>query len=430
MKKLLISLSFLLGIVACRSDFINPNAPTVDAVTGSAQGLQGLIVGTQSRFSVTAAGGLYASITGNGFATRELRVINAGNADILALEQGLGNVAPSNPVVTNLWTNLNLVRFNAEKLIDNAGVATDPGTSAGIRAYGHLFKALALGTMAQFWTHAVAQSTRNAPFITRQEALNQAVTLLDQASDLLAAPGSTIPTSFTNAVGANINLPNALRALSARYNLMLGNYAQAAARANAVDLTSRSTFAFDAVAQNPVFRSSFTTNNVYDVNANFGLLGALIPNSADGRIAFYLTNQANFGKGFFLADATPVPLYLPSEMTLIKAEVFARNNQLTEAVTELNKVITKTAASDPFGVGANLPAYDGTGKTQAEVLTEIYRNRCMELFMSGLRLDDSRRFERPGPTTDPTIRERNRNYYPFPLTERDNNPNTPADPAN
>ncbi len=99
--------------------------------------------------------------------------------------------------------------------------------------------------------------------------------------------------------------------------------------------------------------------------------------------------------------------FLPSgEITLIKAEVLARKNDLTGAVTELNKVLTKTASSDAFGVGANLPAYAGT-LDQASILTEIYKNRCIELYMSGLRLEDSRRFNRPAT-------ERNRNWYPYP----------------
>lgn len=416
-----------MALTACESDFVNPNAPTLEVVLNSPQGLQGLVVGNQFRYTIGATSSLYTSITANGLTAGELRVLNAGNADIFALVSGGTNVTPTNPVLTNLWTNLNLVRINAERMIDQSVIITDAGTAAGVKVFGHLFKALTLGTMAQFWTHAVPQSSKNATFVTRQEALQEAVTLLDQASALLAS--ATVPAAFYTAVGSNINLANSLNALSARYNLMAGNYAQALTKANAVDLTSKSSFSFDNVTQNPVFRSSLVTNNVYDVNTNFGLTGALAPNVADGRIAFYITAQASNGKGFFLGDATAIPLYLPGEMTLIKAEAYARQNQLTEAVTELNKVITKTAASDPFGVGANLPAYDGTGKTQGEILLEIYKNRCMELFMSGLKLEDSRRFGRPGPGEVNT--ERNRNYYPFPAVERDNNPtNTPTDPAN
>ncbi|MFM8591719.1 MAG: hypothetical protein ACKOA3_02335, partial [Sphingomonadales bacterium] len=66
--------------------------------------------------------------------------------------------------------------------------------------------------------------------------------------------------------------------------------------------------------------------------------------------------------------------------------------------------------------------------TQDAILLEIYRNRCMELYMSGMKLEDSRRFGRPGPGQ--TGAERTRNFYPYPQQERDGNPNTPSDPAN
>jgi len=60
--------------------------------------------------------------------------------------------------------------------------------------------------------------------------------------------------------------------------------------------------------------------------------------------------------------------------------------------------------------------------TQQELLDQIYKNRAIELFMLGLRLEDQRRFGRP-------ISERKRNFLPYPFLERDNNPNTPPDPA-
>ena len=107
-------------------------------------------------------------------------------------------------------------------------------------------------------------------------------------------------------------------------------------------------------------------------------------------------------------------------MTLIKAEAYARTNNLVSALTELNKVITKTAAADPFKVGAGLAA--STASTATAILDEVYKNRCIELYMSGLKLEDMRRFGRPNT-------ERKRNFFPYPFKERDGNPNTPADPS-
>jgi hypothetical protein len=105
---------------------------------------------------------------------------------------------------------------------------------------------------------------------------------------------------------------------------------------------------------------------------------------------------------------------------LIKAEAYARQNMLPLALIELNKVITKKPADDIYGVGADLPPV--VLSTQAEILTEIYRQRSIELFMSGLKLEDMRRFGRP-------LTERKRNFFPYPFQERDNNPNTPPDPS-
>lgn len=51
-------------------------------------------------------------------------------------------------------------------------------------------------------------------------------------------------------------------------------------------------------------------------------------------------------------------------------------------------------------------------------------------FLTGLRFGDSKRFhpDFAVPSAANTTNERNRNYYPYPSIERENNPNTPADP--
>ena len=117
------------------------------------------------------------------------------------------------------------------------------------------------------------------------------------------------------------------------------------------------------------------------------------------------------------------------EMLLNKAEAFARNNELPNAVTQLNLVRQKT--NDPLGVNAGLGPWAGNAASQTDILEEIYKNRGIELFLTGLRLEDSRRFHSSFTPTQATntTNERNRNFYPYPSIERDNNPNTPADPG-
>lgn len=416
-------LPLLLLAVSCDQDIPNPNAATDEQILNSTEGLIGMINGMKYRYTAGGASGLYSGISANGLTTGELIILNAGNAELAQLGNGFDNVAPSNSVITNLWTNMNLLRADAQKIIANAEkVITDAATENGVLAYAKFFNALAIGTMAQFWEQVPLNTEIDAQFSPRTAALQEAVRLLGEASSHLGDP---LPASITAAVGTDIDLPNAVKALTARYNLMLGNLDAAFGAANSVNLSSQSVFKFDNVVQNPVFRSSLITRNVYDVNESFGLSGDLAPDTTDGRIAFYLIPNTDNGKGFFTADNAPIPVYLPGEMILIKAEVNARQNKLGDAVAELDKVLTKT--DDIFGVNANLPAYSGPN-TQEAILQEIYRNRCIELYMSGMKMEDSRRFGRPGPQdANP---ERTRSFYPYPNVERDNNlGNTPADPV-
>ncbi len=412
--------------VSCDQDIPNPNAATDEQVLNSSEGLIGMINGIKYRYTAGGASGLYAGVSANGLTTGELVILNAGNAELAQLGNGFDNVAPSNAVITNLWTNLNLIRADAQKILANApDVIADEQTRNSVLAYANFFNALAVGTLAQFWEQVPLETEIDAQFSTREAALQEAVSLLGQASSQLS--GSLSP-AIISAVGTDIDLPNAVRALTARYNLMLGNLDAAFAAANAVDLSSQSVFRFDNIITNPIFRSSLITRNVYDVNADmnslFGLTGELAPDTTDGRIDFYLVSNAENGKGFFTADNASIPVYLPGEIMLIKAEVNARQDKLDDAVTELDNVLTKT--DDIFGVNANLPAYSGP-MTRDAILQEIYKNRCIELYMSGMKMEDGRRFGRPGPQDDNP--ERTRNFYPYPNVERDNNvDNTPADP--
>jgi hypothetical protein len=428
MKKIIfIAFAFLLVVqTACKKEYTNPNAPTDVEVLNTVEGLTRLIVGIKNRYAtnVLAPAVVYQGISASGLTTREVTVLNAGNADLAQIENGGTNLAPNNGVLSSLWTTANIVASEAQKLINGSASISDVNTRNAVQIYGHLYKALSLGTMAIYWEKLPVNAGENAVFSTRTEALQTAVTLLDEASALLGS--TTIPASFTTSVGSEIDLVHTLRALAARIYLMLGNNDLAIARAAAVDLTKRSVFFYNNTNPNPVFRSSLTNNNTYGIRTNFGLSGVLLPNPLDKRITFHLVKNAANGSGFFLGDATAIPIYQPGEMLLIQAEANARKNQLSAAKNFLDMVLTKTAAQDAFGVGAELPAYAGP-MTQDDLLLEIYKNRCIEMYLSGLKFEDSRRFNRPGPGSPNA--ERTRNFYPYPQQERDGNSNTPADPA-
>jgi len=425
MKALYIPMALVLatGFAGCKKEFKNPNAPTLDEVANSDRAITGVATGIQKIYSTSAAGSLYATIDANGFVTNELILRNAGNTGELQLSTGGTAVDPTNSVVSNIWTNSNKVIFDANNVIDYANKSSDKSYATGLIAYVSIFKALAIGNMSMFWEQVPDTIGQNVKFIPRADGFKKAIAVIDNALALMSV--NTISTAFKNRVPAEVDIANTLYALKARYSLFSGNYAAALAAANLVDLTKKSTFNYSAQNLNPVFESATSTNNVYQpIDTTLGLPPSLAPDLADKRIPFYIAISANPRyriNGFYSGTVTPVPVYLPGEMTLIKAECYARQGtpDLVNGLAELNKIITKKAVNDPYGVGADLPP--SAVLTQAQLLDQIYRHRCIELFMSGLKLEDMRRFGRP--TT-----ERKRNFMPYPFRERDNNTNTPADP--
>lgn len=429
--KFLLTLIVAISLVNCTKDYPNPNAATKDEVLKSADGLIGLAAGVRTQWSVGGASTLFSQVVCNGLTTGELTVLNTGNAPLASLEGGKGSLNGLNSTMNNLWTGANLAKANAQLLIDNANNIGDEGVRSGVLAYGYIFKAMALGTMAQFWEQVSAEVITSAEyingkrsgFITRSKALEEAVALLRLAE--VRIKDKAVSAAFIAKAGPDFDIPSSIQALIARYSLMSGKYADArVAAGEALKATALSRFRFDAVNPNPLFRSGFVSNNVIAGVDNFGLKGGLAPTQGDARIAFFLSGTTlSKTTGYFKSDTDAIPLFTPGEMVLIHAEALAREDKISDAVTELNKILTKSA--DPFGVFANLTAYSGE-QTKSAVLEEIYKQRCIELYLSGMKLEDSRRFGRPGPLD--TGSERNRNFYPYPNSERDNNSNTPADP--
>jgi hypothetical protein len=419
-----VALAMLLFQTACKKNYVNPNAATDQQVFSTPLGLTGVAVGLQRTYTAGRASSLYNRVTINGLITKELTVLNQGNTGEYQLQVGGGSVDGTNSLAGGLWTSSNKIIYDADKVIAGAQGLSDKGYASGLIGYASLFKALALADMAMFWEKVPSAIGKNVTFIDRAQGFAKAITTIDDA--LAAINANAISASFTANVPAGISLVNALHGLKARLSLFTGNYTNAMTEANLASLTTKSTFNFTTVNLNPIFETHTSTNNVcaaFD-NTTLGLPAGFQPDAGDQRVAFYTTAAYNSKiLGFGAASTTPWPVYLPGEMTLIKAESYARQAtpDLTNALTELNKIVTKTPASDPYGVGANLPALVGP-YTQAQLLDLIYKHRCIELYMAGFRSEDMRRFGRPNA-------ERTRNLLPYPFLERDNNTNTPPDPT-
>ena len=414
----------MMFLSSCRKDYINPNAATDVQVFSSPLGLTGVAISLQRVYTAGRASSLYNKLALDGLLTKQLLVLNQGNTSEYQLDLGGNSVDGTNTILGGLWSSSNKIIYDAEKVIAGANGLSDKSYANGLIGYATVFEALALGDLSMFWEKVPASVGKDVTFIDRAQGFARAITLIDNAFTAINA--TAISTAFLGNIPVGIDIVNTLHALKARYSLFTGNYAQALTEANAVNLAVKSTFNFSAVNLNPIFETSTSTNNVYGiVDTNLGLPAGLQPDPVDKRIPFYVTSAyASKILGFGAGTTTPIPVYLPGEMTLIKAEAYARQAtpDLVNGQIELNKVITKQPATDPFGVGAGLPPV--AGLTQQQVLDQIYKQRSIELFMSGLRLEDQRRFNRP--TT-----ERKRNLLPYPFLERDNNPNLAGinDPA-
>lgn len=415
----------LLALSACKKEYTSPSAANSNQVFSTAAGMTGVVIGLQRTY--TQANSIYYRTAITGLTTNELLIRNTGNISEAQFANGGGNVDGTNPALAAFWASSNKIIYDANQVITNAALLGDKGYASGLIAYATIFKVLAAGNLAMYWQNVPAAIGSNVTFTDRITGYGKAITDIDNA--LAAIQANAVSTVFTTNVPAGIDIVNTLHALKARYALFSANYTTALTEANAVDLTKRSAFIFDAVNPNPIYSNATSTNNIFQpIDSTMGLPVPIQPALADRRVPFYIAINTTIAprfriNGFGAATTTASPVYLPGEITLIKAEAYARQStpDLNNALIQLNNVVTKTPASDLFGVGANLPALTGT-YTQSQLLTMIYMNRCIELYMSGLKIEDIRRFGRPDSETK-------RNFFPYPFTERYNNPNTPADPA-
>lgn len=416
---------------SCELDQVNPNAAAGEQVIGTREGIVALSIGLRQYYSTT---GLSSVILASSTTAREMKGF-ATFTTVLELEAGGADLPTANAGILNYWSAMQRVMTMCEDVIDNAPQITsiEPALLSGIMGQAYLFKAMALAELAMAFPQANISTDVSAPvqFVARPQVFAEAIRLLDLGvSAVTATPPDA---SFTSAIaGPDFDLVNTLYAMEARINLMAGNYQKALDNANLVDLAKTSRFAYTTQSPNPLY-TLFNVTKSYVPRDNFGLPANLYY-AGDQRYNFYFNGiktvvggEVTVGlTGFAASQTTPIPVYLTDEIKLIKAEAILRlNGSLSDALAQINALRTQISG-DPFGVNAGLPPYAGEVTSDA-LLLEVYKQRCAELYLSGLKWEDTRRFNRPAPPAD--LSERNRIFYPYPDQERLNNPNTPEDPA-
>src|SRR5690606_35695961 len=125
----------------------------------------------------------------------------------------------------------------------------------GLSALAKFYKGMAIGNLAMLYEQLPVETglnNLNAEFLTRAAALQEALRLLNEARDeLIATPASE---EFENDVLADgFDLENTIDAMIARFALVAGDLAQAAAAAQRVSPAVTSEYRFSTSDGNPIF---------------------------------------------------------------------------------------------------------------------------------------------------------------------------------
>lgn len=379
---------------ACDLDLENPNSPTEEEVLIGPEGIISLAVGMQDQYASSVEDFILPSSLGTdewGTQTRALASYRS-----LFLGEGFDR---SFAVVEAPFANAYGVIKSANNLIEHADdVGLGPGTETGILALAKLFKAMALGSAIQIFEAIPIDVSVPGPVPQSREAvLDEVLTLLESArADLAGVTDDDLATFRSRVLGSGFNLRNTVDAMLARYHLIAGNYQDAIDAADRVDPGVLSMFTYTSPDVNPVYNLSFGLIYVAPL-ASF--MADAEP--GDQRPAYWLqTSQEPFAgnpdsmlvnMSKYSNQGDPYPVYLPDEMKLIKAEAYTRLGQLGLAAPLVNEVRTQASATldEPAAGLPELPpeALD----TEAELLAQIAYERRYELYMQGLRWEDTRR---------------------------------------
>jgi len=431
----------LLG--ACSLDLQNPNSPTQEQVTTSVDGVIALATGLQARFSQSYGNFAYMA----GLVTDEFSATSAALISISDAEQGA--VPSGTGIADNVFNSVYRTVRSADDLLAGAASLADqfePGTLSGLRALAYALKAEALGEALQAYQKIPIKTFNvTAPtYVTRAEALPYVRALLDSAVTEIT---TTPPSSFfnSNILTPGMNLPNVIQLFRARYARIANDDATALAAANLVGRTGQTALSVLTFPSPGVNFYANVTGGTNGIAPRRQFRTSMQPQ--DQRFTYFVvpstTLTGRIGAPLdpwnrYANPQAPLPVYMPDEALLIKAEALANQNQLAPAQAALDSVRTDCTGGrgidDPK---ACLPPL-GAQLSKDQLLTEIYTQRKYELFSTGSRWEDARRRNAIiGPTASPNIPTNGqRCWLPYAVGDRNANPNAtfsalpdPAEPS-
>lgn len=413
-------LVLLAALVGCDMDLNDPNNPTELAAVGTTSGIAQIAVGMQALYGNVLDEPVYVV----GLVTDE---IGAGAATFDSYQRAdrgeeiTGDDGPS----TGPWaTSYDVIRV-ANVLIDNTeNVGFGPGMTSSILALAKLYKAMAFGNLYQIYERAplnVGPTIEDPAFATRAELEAEVIRLLEEARQHVTS--NPPPAEFTSSVlMPGFDLENTINAMLARYNLMAENYEAALAAAQRVDLTVLSEYPFSSSDSNPLWNMWYASGNAYQMRAEDEFRNEA--EVGDERIDYW-TEEADIEGAAGPLDeiirydeaTESFPFYLPDEMRLIMAEVYARRGDIALAREQVNEVRTQCSSAIDEPVACLPPLTLLQATTEEAMLEEILRQRRYELYLQAVRWSDLRRFGQPVKYE----------FMPVPTSECERNQSTPQE---
>lgn len=383
---------------ACTLDLQDPNRPTEEEVFSDMDGIRAVAIGLQAEYGNEIVDPLYVQ----GLITDEL---GAGPNSFQTYKDVDAGTRLENTfeVASDPWIGQYEVVKLAEDILEvTPGSEFGAGTKSGLLALARLYKAMAFGNLIQLFEQIptdVGVDNPTPSLVSREAALDEILSLLQEASaEIDATPPST---AFTNEILApGFDLENTIRAMTARYALIAGDYELAMSAAESVDLGVLSELTFVETDPNPLWTMWYNSGNAYQMRPEQEL--RLEADPGDQRVSYWVEPASFAGANGTLDElnrynerAENLALYFPDEMRLIRAEVHARQGDLAEAIVLINEVRTQCASALNEPVACLPPLTGSDLPTQVAVLQEILRQRRYELFLQGLRFSDLRRFGQP-----------------------------------
>jgi hypothetical protein len=320
-----------------------------------------------------------------------------------------------------IYTTLSTARGSSDTVLAKLHEWTDDQMPAGVSRVKLIGQAAAYaGYSLTLLGEGMCSAAINVgPELTPAQLFAEAKTRFDSAV--------TAATTANDATTLNFALLGRARTL-----LDLGQAAAAATDAAKIPsgfVVNMSTDGVNTRRENWAF-VSINNSNWSTVDPSFR--GLTINGAPDPRVAVTNTNKAGTTQGTVIwtpdkypALATVMPIARYAEAQLIIADAKLAANDVPGAVAAINAA---------RATHAGLPAYDATGQTAAQVLTQLVEERRRELFLEGHRLGDLRRYKLPilplagtAYTLAGGVYDQ-QSCFPLPDVEKINNPNIAKTP--